>query len=251
VRSPEDTPFRFALGRDLIDATIERVQRHEGGPMFVYMHFMDPHAPYYLGGTDGTPFENYVAEIGYFDEHLTRLIDVLDAEGLAERAVFIITADHGEAFGEHDTTEHATTLYEELLRVPLVIHASGIRSRAVSEPVSTIDLGPTILDLFRQLTPGHYMGQSLVPFLRGDDPVLTRPIIAEGRLMQAIVDRTEIKVIRDLRRNTREAYDLQSDPGELESIVDDERAQRVLGRLARFFEVHTRTDDGYEVPYRR
>lgn len=250
VRSEGDTPYGFTLGEDLIDATIERMEGDTDGPMFLYMHFMDPHAPYYLGGKDGTPFENYVAEIGYVDEHLTRLVDALEREGLSERAVILLTADHGEAFGEHDTTEHATTLYDELLRVPLLVYIPGLPSRAVAEPVSTIDLGPTILDLFGEMTPGHFMGQSLVPFLRGEDPVLTRPIVAEGRLMQAMVDRGGIKAIRDLRRNVREAYDLDDDPGELENLAGEERAERVLGRLARFFEVHTRTEDGYEVPFR-
>ena len=85
-----------------------------------------------------------------------------------------------------------------------------------------------MLDLFGASTPSHMMGQSLVPLLRGEDVQFERPIAAEGRLKPAMVFGDGIKVIRNLRRNTIEVYDLRRDPhqrhnlsGRLDLATDD------------------------------
>src|SRR5690606_37613960 len=112
-------------------------------------------------------------------------------EDIADRTVMVVFSDHGEAFGEHGLQEHSRSLYEIMVRVPLIIHVPGVAPRAVDASVSLIDLGPTVLDLAGVATPGRMMGESLVPFLRGEAPVLTRPIVLEGRLKRALVDEQE------------------------------------------------------------
>ena len=193
-----------------------------------------------------------LAEIGVVDQQIQRLKKDLADMGLAPRTTLIVTADHGEAFGEHGTQFHATTLYDELLRVPLIISSPGVRPRQVSEPVSLVDLGPTVLDLMGVPTPGHFMGQSLVPFLRGESPVLTRPIVAEGRLKRAMVFPDGKKAIVDDRHGTIEVYDLRSDPKEERNLFDENRdAEAHEAVLRAFLEGHTIKRSGYRVPYRR
>jgi len=156
------------------------------------------------------------------------------------RGVLIVSADHGEAFGEHQTREHTKTIYEELLRVPLLVRGAGVSHVEVDERVGLVDLGPTILDLFGLPTPATYDGQSLAPFLRGRRAALDRPLLAEGRLRRALYTDDGLKVIADPRRKLVEVYDLENDPGELENLWDEDpaRSDRALGALTAFFAAH-------------
>jgi hypothetical protein len=235
---------------EVMDPILTRLGQYDGGRLFLYTHFMDPHWPY-RAKKSGRPWEKYLAEIQLVDVEIGRLVAFLKERGLWDKTTIIIHSDHGEAFGEHGITQHAKTLYEELLQIPFWIRVPGVTPREVREPVSTMDIGPTILDLFGQPTPGHWMGQSLVPFLRGEDPKLTRPIIAEGRLMQTLVTRERIKAIRDIRLGTHEAYDLNRDPDEKHNIYGRPEAIDAMNRLRRFFDVHTNRENGYSPPWRR
>lgn len=222
-------------------------------PLFVYAHFLEPHAPYDRAGKRGDAFERYLREIGIVDHELGRLRKTLLTSGLAGRVVLIVTADHGEAFGEHGTHHHAVSVYDELLRVPLFIQVPGVSPRQVDRDVTLMDIGPTVLDLMGQPTPGGFLGESLVPYLRGQDPVLARPIVAEtGRFQQAMVFPDGFKMIRDRRRGTFELYDLKKDPGELDNLFEraDVDAGAYLDRLHAFFAAHTLRRPGYRIPYR-
>jgi arylsulfatase A-like enzyme len=244
----------FAAARELVPASIERLERQGDKPLFMYLHFNDAHFPYDLGGVQGSPFDRYLGEVRGVDRELGRLLDALDSPRLKERSAIIVTADHGEGFGEHGQNFHATTLYEELLRVPLIIRGPNIVARDVREPVSLIDLAPTILDAFRQPTPGSFMGQSLVPLLAGQDTALHRPVIADSaRLMRSVVFRDGMKLIEDRRRGTVELYDLVHDPAERDNLWDrgGTDAQSRLALLQAFFEAHTLKRPGYSPPYGR
>jgi arylsulfatase A-like enzyme len=139
----------------------------------------------------------------------------------------------------------------------LIVHGPGVAARSIDQPVSLLDVGPTVLDLFAQPTPATWAGQSLVPLLRGEDPVLERPILAEGRLRRAIVTPDGTKVIVDLRRKLVEAYDLAADPGELEDVWDrgpgDEAAQRArvaASALEAYFTAREARAPGYRPVYK-
>jgi arylsulfatase A-like enzyme len=205
-----------------------------------------------LGRRKGKQFDRYLSEVAVVDTQLRRVLDMLADTGLDQRTVLIITADHGEAFGEHGNKTHGTTLYEEEIRVPLMIRTPSRFAARIDQLISLLDLGPTVLDLFNQATPGHYMGQSLKPFLVGETPKLTRPVASEGRLKQAMIFPDGIKVIYDTRKRTSEVYDLTRDPGEQDDLSDDEAiASEPVARLRAFFEAHTLKRDGYEPPYVR
>lgn len=229
-------PGHFAGASEMLPALMERLGRATSGAeseraFFAYQHYDDAHAPYDLGGKKATPFESYLAEVQGVDRALGRLLDFLEEKQLASRTTLIVTADHGEAFGEHNKQFHATTLYEELLHVPLLVKVPGIAPRKVDAPVSLVDLAPTLLDGFGLPTPGSFMGQSLVPLLRDPRaPALGRPIVAESdRGHRAMVFPDGMKLIADDKLHTLELYDLNRDPGELENLFDirpDAGAQR-------------------------
>jgi arylsulfatase A-like enzyme len=198
------------------------------------------------------PFVRYVANLATIDKQLGQIFAAVERLGLEDRTYFIVSSDHGEAFGEHDTFKHNTTLYEELVRVPLMIRGPKIKARAIETPVSVIDLGPTILDLFAQPIPGHMMGESLIGFLRGKNPELTRPIGAEGRLKKSLLFPDGFKAIVDDREGTAEVFDLRADPDELINLLDvDAKAARRIEVVRKFFSVHRIQREGYTPPYRR
>ena len=245
-------PETYTLAPDLTNAAIERLERHKQGPLFLYMHYLDPHYPYDRGTNEGPPYKRYLSEIELVDREVGRLVAALKKSGLWRRTVLIVCSDHGEAFGEHGTRQHAVSLYDELLRVPLFIVAPNVEPRSVDEPVSLIDLGPTILDLFGQPTPGHFLGESLSGFLRGKSPKLTRPIIAEGRLKKAWVFADGFKLIVNDKSGVIELYNLRDDPAELENIFDTEpSAEARLATLRTWFDVHRIRRRGYKIPLRR
>jgi hypothetical protein len=223
-------------------------------PAFVFAHFLDAHHPYDQGdppaGADARA--RWLAEVAVVDAQIARIVATIDALGLGERTTVIVTADHGEAFGEHGTDRHGTSLYDEVLRVPLLIRSPMLPPRTVDVPVSLLDLGPTILDLYGEATPGTWFGRSLVSLAQGDVTPLDRPLVFEARPKQALLRGDGLKVIRDLRLGTLEAYDLARDPGEAENLFDGSPDARevLFGELATFFSVHEHREPGYATPIR-
>jgi hypothetical protein len=244
----------YGRARDLMSIVLSEVKALGDDPGFVYAHFVDSHAPYTLAGTDGTPFERYLGEVALVDRELGRLLELANGAELRERAVLFVSADHGEAFGEHGMNFHARSVYEELLRVPLFVKLPGGVPRDVEVPVGLVDLGPTVLDLYGVGAPNDFMGESLVPLLAGDAFRPTRPLAADsGRRIQALVFPDGVKAIRDLTHHTSEVYDLRRDPGELENLADREDfpAPRYAAALDEFFAAHTLERPGWEPPWRK
>ena len=177
--------WNHARAHELVEPLMKRLQQAGPGPLFAYTHLMEPHEPYDRGRKDGTPHERYLSEIAVADSQLGRLLRYLRTH-FSRRWVLIVSADHGEAFGEHDTITHGKTLYEELLHVPLFVASPELRPRRVDTPVGLVDLGPTLLDLFGLDTPPTFQGQSFAPLLVGRPVAFTRPLFAEGRLRRSI-----------------------------------------------------------------
>lgn len=245
---------KFSTAKTLTKLIRAAMPSGPSAPRFIYAHFLDPHHPYTRGkNKDGTPFERYLSEVAVVDSKIGGLLRSLKKRDLLEHTTLIITADHGEAFGEHGVKhKHSVNLYDELVRVPLIVVGPDVAKQVVEAPVSIIDLGPTVLDLFGLPTPGDAMGQSLVPHLLGRGEPFHRPIAMEGLQKQAMVFANGIKVIRDLRRRTLEVYDLSDDPEELTNLSDDIdlEASAEYRRFHQFFEVHRFTADGYKHPRR-
>ncbi len=244
------TDLHFTRSERLV-AEAERYLGNEssGGGHLLFMHLLEAHGPYDLASGD-TPWERYLGELALVDAAIAPL---LASEALRERLVVIVSADHGEAFGEHNTFFHATTLYEELVRVPLLVRLPERKGRRVDTPVSLMDLSPTLLDLFGVTTPGDFVGESLVPHLRDEPATHQRPIAMDsGRLMRAMVFSDGFKLIEDRRRGYVELYDLKQDPDEKQNLSDDLTAEVSARRevMRRYFAPRTLRRDGYRVPFR-
>ncbi len=241
---------RHANARELIDPLLARLGRVRGGPLFAFTHLLEPHAPYDRATTGGTVHDRYVAEIAIVDAALARVVSALERRA-GSRWILVVTADHGEAFGDHGTNEHAKSLYQELVHVPLLVVGPSVAPRVVDTPVGLIDLGATLLDVFGVPVPAAWKGQSLVPLLAGRDAALDRPLLAEGRLRRSLVTPDRVEVIDDPRRTTVEVYDLAVDPAETRNLFGtDPRGDAALRALRRFFAVHADTRGGYRPPYK-
>jgi arylsulfatase A-like enzyme len=112
----------------------------------------------------------YDAELRSVDTAFGTLVDFLRSQGLYDDAVIVVTSDHGEEFGEHGFVGwHSHSLYDELLRVPLLVKLPGSRGggRSVAAQVTGIDLAPTILDALDVAIPHSFAGHSLLPAIAG------------------------------------------------------------------------------------
>ena len=168
----------------------------------------------------------YDGTIAYADERVRELTEVLDEAADPDGNLIAVTSDHGDAFGEHGHLGHRLTLYEELLRVPLVIRFPRMfqPGSRVATPVSIGDLFPTILD-------AAGVGPDADPDFRSlGAHVEPRPIIAENtgpKSIGGLLSRTyrdgDMKFL--WRSDGRhELYDLHADPGERQSLVADDPA---------------------------
>jgi hypothetical protein len=241
----------YAKAGQVFATMFKRLRAGVEGPAFMYSHLLDPHVPYRRGSSEDSLFERYVKEVEYVDSQLGKLVHLLEEEDLWDRVLLVVSADHGEAFGEHRHWYHSVSIYEEVTRVPLIFRGPGVARRVVREPVLLLDLGPTILDVFGLPTPGTFMGQSLAAFLAGRSAELTRPIALDtSRRLQGMVFADGMKAIVDLHKKTSELYNLNVDPSEKNNLIDRHpNADQYIGTMLQFFKIHT--PDGYVPPRRR
>ncbi|HEX6272465.1 MAG TPA: sulfatase, partial [Polyangiaceae bacterium] len=206
---------------EIIDHLIARLRRHGPGPLFYYTHLMDPHLPYNKHGKrTSSPHDAYMQEVAHVDRHIGRLRAAIRELGLAERTLLILSADHGEAFGEHGQRAHNRPLYDVQVHVPLLVESPRVTPATVHSFVSTLDIGPTVLDALRVPTPGYWMAESLVPLLVGRTVDEYRPIFMERALTRALLFPNGLKVMLRNKDRVAEIYDVREDPDELEDLRD-------------------------------
>jgi arylsulfatase A-like enzyme len=219
-------------------------------PFFVFVHYMDPHEPWVApqqfvrrlrtpdlpqDGISGM-VARYDAEIAFVDHQLGVLVRNLDKLGLGENTIVAVVADHGEGLLDHGELNHGTQLYEEQVRVPLLLRwPLGLPSgQVVYGPVSLVDLAPTLLDLagVPPASKAKMQGRSLVPRIQGEEaanedaPVfLFRPDNTEIPGEQYAVRVGDWKLIVGPDAGARELFDLSRDPGEQNDLSAQEPAR--------------------------
>jgi arylsulfatase A-like enzyme len=206
---------------------------------FMWMHFVDPHAeyaPHPEHDFGPKPRDRYDGEVAFVDEQLGRVLSALERSPVGSRTAIVVTSDHGEAFGEHGMIRHGFELWEELVRVPLIVKVPGIAPRRVAARRSAIDVVPTLLDLFKvpfvARRPSDFLsGQSLLPdVLRsvGANGIVAdpeRPIfidMARGPYnaeRQALIEHDRKLTVSEGR--VLGLYDLAADPGEKRDLSAD------------------------------
>jgi arylsulfatase A-like enzyme len=170
----------------------------------------------------------YDGGIRYTDQFIGRLEAVLRERGLWEDTVVVVTADHGEEFWDHDSLAHGLTLYQEVLRVPLVVRwpgaPAGVAGRRVPDAVRLMDVAPSLLELAGVAPPPGFQGRSLVPWLRGET-LPPAPVLAELAHSRTWI-RHPWKLIHHPREKRSELFELASDPGEQTDLAAERPGRR-------------------------
>jgi arylsulfatase A-like enzyme len=199
---------RLAQVRDYL-ATAPREQ-----PVFVWVHLFGPHEPYEahpelglaLGDRD---VDRYDAEVAAADATFGELSKMMEQR--RPGAVTILSADHGEEFGDHGGRYHGSSVYEEQVRVPLVIAGPGVKTQRVPEVVQTIDLLPTVLSALAVPRPPRIRGRDLSPLLAGTRPPGPGMAFAETD-EQAMYAEGPLRLLCARRLGACKLFDLEKDP---------------------------------------
>jgi arylsulfatase A-like enzyme len=251
--------WRVRRADKAVDAALEFFQKNQRKNTFTFLHLFDPHLNYdppgefremFSKGYTG-PFRTltgpqiqkliadkwvpaieerdylrgeYDAEILFMDREVGRLVDGLRALGLYDRTMLVIVADHGEEFWDHGGFEHGHTMFEELIRVPLIIKLPaqyGPARSVVPARVRQVDIMPTVLDVLGLETPATFDGESVLPMMVDETMPKDRPAYSEGTLYG--VDKVAFyqdrhKYILDLGSNDGELYDVIDDPLEKDNL---------------------------------
>lgn len=268
---------RSGRAAKLVDDFETWLNEVERGRFFGYLHFFDPHSPYKapekhvqaFARTTGDglmerfkeihgpvnmgrrvpddedrraarfAIDQYDAEIHYWDEQFGRLLGLLEARGLLDETIVVVTSDHGEEFLEHDLIGHGHTLYDTEVRVPLVFGGPGIEPGRVAEQVGLVSVAPTVLALAGVEAPAHgFDGPSLFEpdAVRHHEVTYTHTANAIGEgpgvyceLFAVRTDRW--KFVFDPLRERRRLFDLRADPGESNDLAAKEEHRQPLRRL--------------------
>lgn len=221
-------------------------------PYFLYLHFMDPHAPYerhesslHAGG-DAIELEpgsgSYDGEIRFLDAQVEEIFRCL---GVDERTLVVFLADHGEEFGDHGGSYHGARLYSELIRIPLFIHQPGVEPRRVATNVATIDLLPTLRDILGAAPSEQDEGTSLRGLWGSGQELPERLFFSHRRgslsELQCVISGDRKYIVTDYDPGTdtpqeRELFDLSRDPGETTNLSEGEAdvAEELDGSLRQF-----------------
>ncbi len=201
-------------------STIERLladldRRTDDAPFFYAYLPIAGHHPYdspERGPFDGEgEFSDYLNAIHYADRSIRTLYDGLHDRGLSERTLFVVVGDHGQAFAQHPGNYgHVFYLYEENIRIPLWIHGPGVKAERWRQPVSVIDLSPTITDLLGIEAPTEWQGRSWI------DPPTQRVVLFFTDYSLGLVGARDQrwKLIHEIDSGRDELFDLSVDPRE-------------------------------------
>lgn len=218
---------------DITDMIIKNIGAHKKGKFFIWAHYMSPHWDYknhpegkIWGETDKSDL--YDSEVYYADHHIGRLISYLEEKGYFSNTIMIITADHGEGLRDHGAGyHHGQTLFEEQIKVPLIIKIPGIPPTVIEENVTQLDIVPTLLNLIKGEfnSDNRYSGKNLLPLILGKKDCFTnRTILTSAKKTsrkRAIIKKNH-KLIYDQTNFTYGLYNLEKDPLEMKNLIDDE-----------------------------
>ena len=174
----------------------------------------------------------YDGEIAWTDAHVGKILDNLDALGLRESTIVVLLADHGTELFDHGSKGHRHTLFDELIRIPLIVRYPGHipAGQRYGQQARMIDVLPTVLELVGLPAPTDVMGQSLAPLFSGDtlqqDTMAVSELFSMGRALRSF-RRPDRKAIMHEPTGATMVFNLLTDPGERNPLSD---ANNQLGR---------------------
>lgn len=244
----------------LVKYANDYIVRHRNENFFLWVHLMDPHTPFdppeaYRSGVPEAgrawqefpprPIEDrielagnmsaseirlarelYRGEVRYIDWAVGDILRAVRRNGLENRTYVCFSSDHGEELYERGRYGHGYSMYDQLVRVPLIVAGPGLGQEAVDTPVSEIDLVPTFADLLGAPARPEWRGRSLVPMMRGE-PAAAQPVYAQAthhfryrpEPMQMVLA-WPWKLIRGLETGRKELYHLAEDPAETRDVAE-------------------------------
>lgn len=198
----------------LTDAALDYLAREAEAPFFLWVHYFDSHAPHVPIPRAAFPEpagNDYERAVAYQLMHAARLFAGLSRSKLASSTLVVLTADHGEDFGERNRLGHGPDLFESSIHVPLGFFAPGCPAVVVEEPVSTADLAPALVRAAGG-APGRW---SLLDAIAGRPRPL--PVVSEvwmdTEIRRAVLSGHH-KLMLDVRNGGAWLFDLKNDPAE-------------------------------------
>ncbi|MEE4601353.1 MAG: sulfatase-like hydrolase/transferase [Desulfobacteraceae bacterium] len=205
-----------------------------GERFLCFLYLMDVHNDLYKkkDGMDfgDQPKDLYDHNLSYIDRAISRFVVWLKKEGFYDRTVILFTSDHGEQFWEHGASLHGHTVYEEEIRIPLILVSHGIRKRFEDVPAIAADMAPTIADLAGySIDPPYddpHMGISLVPLILGNEklPYLERDVIGRASFKRRyfLYRNWEWKLVYFAELDLLQLFNVIEDPQEKNNMIAEE-----------------------------
>jgi hypothetical protein len=226
---------RSATADEVFDSARRGIGKLPPGDRFLcFLHLMDVHNDLWKkdGGIDfgDSPRDLYDNNLSYLDRAFEQFVNWLRQKGLYERTVILFTSDHGEQFWEHGASLHGHTLYEEEIRIPLILFAHGLRGRFEDVPVIAADLAPTIAQLAGYTVAPPYddphMGVSLVPLILRNEKkqFLQRDIVGRASFKRRyfLYHNWQWKLVYFAELDLLQLFNVVSDPKEKNNLLNEE-----------------------------
>ena len=229
-------------GNEVVDQALPWIDQAKGRPFFAWIHLYDAHSPYRPPEPFATKYKGhpYNGEIAFADSQVGRVIARLEALGLYDKTVVMILGDHGESLGDHGEQSHGFFVYNSTTHVPFAVRApfSATRSRQVADPVRSVDVMPTALDLLGIAPPSGISGRSLAPLMTGAVKELGLDAYSEAMYPLHHYGWSDLHALRAGRYKIVDAprpelYDEDRDPQELTNLYTDRKAlgDRMIAQL--------------------
>jgi arylsulfatase A-like enzyme/Flp pilus assembly protein TadD len=223
LRRPGEDRYRTIerRGDEVVSRALDWITRVPAGrPYFAWIHLYDAHDPYDPPADLKSRFASnpYDGEVAGVDRQVGRVATALRSTGALANTVFVVTADHGESLGEHGERTHGVFLYEDTLRVPLLVRAPGVKPGRVTTRVRLVDVAPTILEAAQTAAPSTLQGASLLH--TSED----RPVYAATEYPRRAFGWSPLVSWRNdrflyVRAPRPELYDVVADPAETRDIA--------------------------------
>src|SRR5216684_4172254 len=228
-------------GNVVADVALDWLAKNSQKKFFLWMHLYDPHFPYHPPEPYSREYvtQPYDGEIAFADEQFGRLLRFLKEKGIYQNTVIVLCGDHGESLGEHGEKTHGFFIYNATMHVPLIIRLPESRlpekaARTVADPVSLVDLMPTVLGAVGLEIPSQVQGRSLLAELRADRSDRDRSnrdrtLYGETFLPRLHFNWSELRGSENTKYHFIDAprpelYDVATDPVEVHNLLTAKKA---------------------------